>query len=239
MKTFLLIWIFLLASFNAFSQNDSIIYHKIDSLNNVYKSSIQKQDSLILTITEIQKTYQIKESLFSNQLEILTAIFSAIVAISIFVIGYLLPKLINEKQKNELNNLFKEFETIRDEIEKRRKETEKLELKNSCNNSRIMFFSCVDAKNKLGELLWALRFSKDYFNFYTNPEDDEVVFYIDRALNIANELKNETYLKQHVDEVNSLTTELAALYEIEGLKDKLSQIKEKFNIVAWKEPKQK
>lgn len=197
-----------------------------------------RQDSLIQLVQAFEKSYEIKESLFSNELTILTTIFSTIVAISIFLIGYLIPRWNEEKHKTELKKLLNEFETIRDEIKESRSETAKVQAQNDFNNSKIMFFSCSDSGFKTGEFLWALRHCKDNYTRYEDSNDEDIVFYIDRALSAVSEISKEHNLRDYVDEVNTLTSELIELYTVEGIKDKLTSIKEQYNKIAWTEIKE-
>ncbi|OXE95742.1 hypothetical protein B0A63_23445, partial [Flavobacterium johnsoniae UW101] len=200
---------------------------------------IKKNDSIqnreIIELKDKIKVYEYKDSVFSNQLTILTAIFSTIVAISIFLIGFLIPKLYNKKNKNELKKLLNQFKTIRDEIEISRQKHIALEAKNNLNHSKTMFFSCLDSKHNNGAFLWSLRHAKDIYDFCQLSSNEDVEFYIDTALNIVNEMTTENNLKESVDEVNSLTSELIKIYSdsIEGVKEKLISIKEKYNIIAW------
>ena len=213
--------------------------YKVVRIYNAQKSIDSKQDNQIKTVQEFENSYKIKESLFSNQLTILTGIFSAIVAIAIFIIGYLIPKENDEKHKKELNELLSEFETIRDEIKISREETKKIEAKNNFNNSKLMFYSCYDkGDNKHGELLWALRYCKDNFICFNNPTDEDVITFIDVAVDLIPEIAEERGLKDFVDEVNTLTNELTEMYKIEGLKDKLIMIKEGYNKLVWSDKKE-
>lgn len=208
--------------------------NKFDSLSQINRLAHKKQQSEIKTVQEFENVYKIKESLFSNQLTILTTIFSAIIAIVIFIIGYLLPKVNDEKHKKEIDSLLSEFKTIRDEIKQSREETAKLEIQNNYNNSKLMFFSCQDTgTNKHGELLWALRHCKDNFIRYKDPIDEDIVFFIDTALEAIPKLISEHSLKDFADEVNILTNELMEVYTLDGIKEKLIQIKEGYNKAAW------
>jgi len=210
-----------------------------DSLFKVQKTINTRQDSAIKAVQEFEKTYKIKDSLFTNQLTILTAIFSTIVAISIFLIGYLIPRLNNEKYKTELKKLFVEFQSIRDEIKDSQEKTKKLEAKNNFNYSKLMFFSCSDSDNINGKFLWSLRHCKDHFEVYNDPTDTDVTFYLDNAHEYVTKIPKKDYLKEYIDEVNSLTSELMDMYTIEGFKDKLVYIKEEYNKLVWKENEQK
>lgn len=102
-----------------------------------------------------------------------------------------------------------------------------------------MFFSCVDVNQKDGEILWALRHAKDIYSVFKLTEIDDVEFYIDRALDAVKELDKVERLKETVDEINSLTSQLIELYSdsIEGIKEKLLSIKEEYNKLAWAENK--
>lgn len=233
MKQILLFGLFLLTVTYSYGRNDSLLIAKIDSsLSSLNKYDLIQKNEITL-LKEFQNKYEIKESLFSNQLSILTTIFSAIVAISIFIIGYLVPKLNNERHTNELNRLLSEFESIRDEITKSRKETAKVAVQNEYNNSKTMFFSCLDTDNKTGELLWGLRHVRDNFNRYGDAEDKDVEFYIDRAYDVVKEVNKEHNLREYVDEINELTQRLMNDYTVEGFKEKLQHIREEYNKIAW------
>ncbi len=213
--------------------NDSIIYSKVDSLFLIQSTIDLKQNDEIKSTRDYLSNFEIKESLFSNQLSILTAIFSAIVAISIFIIGYLIPKLNEEKHTAALKQLLSEFESIRDEIKKSREETAKVEAQNNYNNSKVFFFSCADTDNKNGELLWALRHAKDNFVRFEDPDDKDIEFYIERAFITVKLITQDPNLREYVDEINGLTSELIEMYNVEGFKEKLTFIKEEYNKIAW------
>lgn len=193
------------------------------------------QNVEITTLKNSIKIYETKELFYSNQITILTTVFSTIVTISIFLIGYLIPRLSNKKYKIELKKLLNQFKSIRDEIEISRKETSRLEAQHDYSNSKVMFFSCLESSNKNGEILWALRHAKDNYTRFQLTENVDAEFYIDSAYNAIKELKKEDSLKDFVDEINTLTKELIEIYSnsIEGIKDKLDTIKEEYNKITW------
>ncbi len=210
----------------------------VDKVDNLKREQLLRDSIQNLQIAELKssmKSFEINESFFSNEITILTAIFSTIVAISIFLIGYLIPMLNNKKYKSELAKLLAEFKTIRDEIELSRKITANLETKHNVSHSKIMFFSCVDAKQQNGVLLWALRHAKDIYNHFKFSENKNVEFYINSAANAIDEIPKESHLREDVDEVNKLTNELMEIFSdsIDGIKEKLISIKERYNKIAW------
>lgn len=235
-RLYLLVFTFIIST-KSFSSDTKFSSSKNEYFIEEQKSKDSIQNIEILTLKNSIKNYETKESLFSNQITILTAIFSTIVAISIFLIGYLIPRLSNKKYKNELKKLLNQFKSIRDEIQLSRKETAKLEAQYNCSTSKIMFFSCVDSKQKNGEILWALRHAKDIYSQFELSENDDAEFFITRALDAVAELEKEKNLKDNVDEINTLTNELIEIYSdsIEGIKEKLNSIKEEYNKIAWSE----
>lgn len=214
-------------------KSDSLLTSRVDSIIKNQRIIKLKLEAEIKSNKDFQEKYTFKESLFSNQLSILTTIFSAIVAISIFLVGYFIPKLNDEKHNMELKKLLLEFETIRDEIKQSREETAKVQAQNNYNNSKLMFYNCTDSNNKTGEVLWALRHVKDNFLRFNNADDTDIEFFIDRANYIVPQIDKEHNLREYADEINTLTSELSEIYNVEGIKEKLNNIKVIFNEIAW------
>jgi hypothetical protein len=228
--------LFILATFLfsiIYSQNTSIENKKFDNFIKVQKENNLKQDAEIKSIKEFEKSYEIKESLFSNQLSILTAIFSTIVAISIFLIGFLIPKLNNEKYKNEIIKLLSEVKLVRDEIKESRNETIRVETENNYFNSRLMFYSCYDSKFPDGTFLWALRHCE--FRFIKNKDvnDDEVPVFLEEAKNAVKILHKSHKYRDYIEEVNRLTDLLLEKYSTTENNELLTYIKEEYNKQCW------
>ena len=97
---------------------------------NLEKSYISLQDSLqsvkkqIVLLENELNNYKIHKSFFKNEITIITGIFIALIAIAVFIIGFLLPRILERKQQQEFIELKNNFTSIRDKyIENSVKET--------------------------------------------------------------------------------------------------------------------
>ncbi len=204
-----------------------------DSLNDI-------QEQIFLLESELNE-YKIHKSFFTNEITIITGIFSALIAIAVFIIGFLLPRILERKQREELKELKNNFISIRDDILKSQEDTKLLKIEFDVKNARLMYYSCSDAEMIEGAVLWGVRLI--YYRFIELIEkEEEIVFnlfehYINEIKDYLKSIseQNESGFFEYVDEFNLMCNYLVENITDANYKEDFKHIKKEYNKIAWSE----
>jgi hypothetical protein len=248
MKQILYTFLFLILTNNVLAK--STLQDRVDKLTTEYENLENKCISLQDSLYSVQKQihilenelneYKVHKSFFTNEITIVTGIFTALIAIAVFIIGFLLPRILERKQREEFKELKNSFTTIRDDILKSQKETKLLRMELDAKNARVMYYSCSDAELLDDAVVWGVRML--YYNAMVMKENNEEIVFnlVEQYTNdIKKDLKSisghdDSGLFEYVDEFN-----LMCNYLIENLpqvnKEDIRYIKKEYNKIAWNE----
>lgn len=217
-------------------KSDSLFINKILLI----QEKIIREDSLIKSLEIKVHDLDIQKGFFSNEITILTGLYSAIVAIAIFLMGYIIPNINEKKYKTEIENLKSDFNEIKNNIEESRDVIKDTNLRSDLLHAKTMYFSCDDSKNTTGRFLWAIRYISiclEYYNENFNPEE-YIAFatWFDSEFSLMKNQINADNKKDyllHVEEVNELSKKIIEKTDNEDLRKNIENMRNGFNKIVW------
>ncbi len=214
-----------------------------DSLTLVQlKQQVQAQDSTIKAMQVKLNEVQIQKDFFSNEITIMTAIFTVIVGLFSIALVYLIPQNLKKDFKKKFSEMKNKFASLEKDSIKRKNEFEIFSHRANGNFLALIAKLNLDSKHYYEALLYYLeflytvavfekdRFSvenyKEYFNYFFLNVNDAI-------LNLKVKNKDKDSIKEDLETINRHLDKLISITS-NTLKNKLIKTKEMINIETWK-----
>lgn len=227
-KLFLLLFLSILG-FTAYSATtDSLTLIKM-------QQQIQAQDSTIKAMQVKLNEVEIQKDFFGNEITIATSLFTLIVGLFSFVLGYIIPQNLKKEFSERFLKTKNDYEDLKQAVENTLNLVDSAYYKNQLDVAKIMLDLSRKENNEFSAFYWSMIILRNFQLFYKEKfelNSSPLLWWEEKAFDNMKYDVPENFSVQDVEEINTILDNLHKVADDEH-QTVISNLRLNFNNMAF------